>query len=310
MCCVTKQQLPNSTRATTDRGSKASPQRARGHLALNRARGENAYEPRAALAQSAPMQIGSSQPSRSILTSSHAHKISIEARPAGHPGWSPKRPRYLPGHGLRSSGMPYEGYADPVMNDGPRFHSNMPISSAPPVTETADGVMHETDPYRAQWGSKPRLSLTSRSTSPSCPIPKLPRLHPTPGSTSPSCPIPKLPGLRPTLGSTSLSRLIPKLPWLRPTPGSTSPSRMIPKLPRLRLMPGSTSPSRPIPKLPRLHPMLGSVSPSRPIPKLPRLRLMLGSTSPSCPIPKLPQLCPTPGSASPSRSIPPLPRLR
>ena len=24
--------------------------------------------------------------------------------------------------------MPHEGYADPVMNNGPRFHSNMPVS--------------------------------------------------------------------------------------------------------------------------------------------------------------------------------------
>ena len=57
---------------------------------------------------------------------------------------------------LRSSGIPYEGYANPVMNDEPRFHSDMPISeltkrdtraikasdvsSTPPVAETADGV--------------------------------------------------------------------------------------------------------------------------------------------------------------------------
>ena len=58
--------------------------------------------------------------------------------------------------------MPHEGYADPVMNDGPRFHSNMPVSeltnhitraikasdvsSTPPVAETADGVTHKTRP--------------------------------------------------------------------------------------------------------------------------------------------------------------------
>ena len=52
--------------------------------------------------------------------------------------------------------MPHEGYADPVMNDGPIFHSDMPVSelterdtraieasdvtSTPPVTETTDGV--------------------------------------------------------------------------------------------------------------------------------------------------------------------------
>ena len=51
--------------------------------------------------------------------------------------------------------MPHEGYADPIMNDRPRFHSNMPISeltehvtraieasdvsSAPLVMKTVDG---------------------------------------------------------------------------------------------------------------------------------------------------------------------------
>ena len=58
--------------------------------------------------------------------------------------------------------MPHEGYANPVMNDGPGFHSNMPVSeltervtraieasdvsSAPPVVETVDGVTHGTRP--------------------------------------------------------------------------------------------------------------------------------------------------------------------
>ena len=58
--------------------------------------------------------------------------------------------------------MPHEAYADPVTNDGPGFCSNMPVSeltervtraikasdvsSAPPVAETADGVMHGTIP--------------------------------------------------------------------------------------------------------------------------------------------------------------------
>ena len=52
--------------------------------------------------------------------------------------------------------MPHEGYADPIMTDGPGFHSNMPISeltervtraieasdvsSTPSVAETADGA--------------------------------------------------------------------------------------------------------------------------------------------------------------------------
>ena len=58
--------------------------------------------------------------------------------------------------------MPHEGYADPVTNDGPRFHSNVPVSeltervtraieandlsSAPPVAETTVGVTHGTRP--------------------------------------------------------------------------------------------------------------------------------------------------------------------
>ena len=52
--------------------------------------------------------------------------------------------------------MPHKGFADPVMNNGPRFHSNIPISEltehvtraieasdislTPSVAETVDGV--------------------------------------------------------------------------------------------------------------------------------------------------------------------------
>ena len=52
--------------------------------------------------------------------------------------------------------MPHEGYANPITNNGPRFHSDMPVSkltervtqaieasdvsSIPPVAETTDGV--------------------------------------------------------------------------------------------------------------------------------------------------------------------------
>ena len=75
--------------------------------------------------------------------------------------------------------MPLEGYANPVMNDGPRFHSNVPIikltkrvtraikasvvSSSPPITETADGVTHEiwptpTEPNRARGLEPPDLN--------------------------------------------------------------------------------------------------------------------------------------------------------
>ena len=68
--------------------------------------------------------------------------------------------------------MPNEGYGDPVTNDGPRFHLDMPISeltehvtraikasnvsSAPLVVETTDGVTHETRPT-----PQPHLALGS-----------------------------------------------------------------------------------------------------------------------------------------------------
>ena len=58
--------------------------------------------------------------------------------------------------------MPHEGYANPIMNDGPRFHSDVPnseltehvtraieandISSAPLIAETTDGQTHKTRP--------------------------------------------------------------------------------------------------------------------------------------------------------------------
>ena len=67
--------------------------------------------------------------------------------------------------------MPHEGYADPVMNDGLRFHSNVPVSeltervtraieasdvsSAPPVVRNRGwgNAKNSTNPYQAQWGS-------------------------------------------------------------------------------------------------------------------------------------------------------------
>ena len=58
--------------------------------------------------------------------------------------------------------MPHEGYADPVTNDGPKFHSDVPvikltecvtraieasdISSTPLVAGTTHGVTKETKP--------------------------------------------------------------------------------------------------------------------------------------------------------------------
>ena len=71
--------------------------------------------------------------------------------------------------------MPHEGFVDPVMNDGPGFHSNMPISeltervtraieasdvsSSPLVVETVDRVMHGT------W-STPTKTYGARATQP------------------------------------------------------------------------------------------------------------------------------------------------
>ena len=62
--------------------------------------------------------------------------------------------------------MPHEGYADHITNDGPGFHSNIPVSeltervtraieandvsSAPPIAETIDGVTHGTRPTPAK----------------------------------------------------------------------------------------------------------------------------------------------------------------
>ena len=73
--------------------------------------------------------------------------------------------------------MPHEGYADPVMNDGSRFHSNMPVSeltervtraikasdvsSAPPVTRThrwGNAQKLKPNPYQAQQGSGARAT--------------------------------------------------------------------------------------------------------------------------------------------------------
>ena len=71
--------------------------------------------------------------------------------------------------------MPHEGYADPITNNGPRFHSDMLVSEltecdtraieasivslAPPVVETEGGVTHETWPTPTEphgaWGLKP-----------------------------------------------------------------------------------------------------------------------------------------------------------
>ena len=59
-------------------------------------------------------KVGSSQPSSSI-------------QPLAEPIESPLRGNILEG-GLRSNGMPHEGFADPIASDRTRFRSNMPVS--------------------------------------------------------------------------------------------------------------------------------------------------------------------------------------
>ena len=77
--------------------------------------------------------------------------------------------------GLRSSGMPHAGFNDPVTNDRPRFHSNMPVSeltehvtqaikasdvsSTPPVAETTDRV---TIIKTSQPSTRPPLCVGAR----------------------------------------------------------------------------------------------------------------------------------------------------
>ena len=90
--------------------------------------------------------------------------------------------------------MSQEGYADPITNDGPRFHSNMPVSeptervaraieasdvsSAPLVARNRrqGNAQNSTDPYQAQWefgGSRrPSALVAPGSTTSTCLIPR------------------------------------------------------------------------------------------------------------------------------------------
>ena len=109
-------------------------------------------------------------------------RISIEGRPAGQLSWSPERLRHLSEGGLRSSRMPHEAYADPITNDGPRFHSNMHVSklderdtraieasivsSTPLVAETMDGVTHKTRPTPTEPNGARGLGTPSSTAAP------------------------------------------------------------------------------------------------------------------------------------------------
>ena len=78
--------------------------------------------------------------------------------------------------------MPQEGYADPVTNNEPKFHSDIPIreliervtraieandvSSTPPIAETMDGVTHETRPTPTEPNGAQGLGSPSPSVCP------------------------------------------------------------------------------------------------------------------------------------------------
>ena len=81
--------------------------------------------------------------------------------------------------------MPHKGYANLVMNDGPGFHSDVPVSeltervtrvikasdvsSAPPVAETVDGVTHETQLTPTKPNGAQRLRMPNTSAVPGDP---------------------------------------------------------------------------------------------------------------------------------------------
>ena len=119
--------------------------------------------------------------------------------------------------------MPHEGYVDPVMNDGPRVHSNVPVSeltkritraieandvsSAPPVARNRGwgNAQNSTDPYQAQRGSRAQdTQNTSAAPGSATPTRPNPSARPTPGSTSLPHPIPRL-----SLGCTRCTVLRP-----------------------------------------------------------------------------------------------------
>ena len=146
----------------TDRGSKVGPRRARGRLASNRARGENPNEPRAALSQSAPKQTGSSQPSRLILTSRHAHRIYIEGSQRATRVSLRNDPGIYRVAGYGAVKCHMRAMPTPSQTMDPDFTQMCPLASSPSASlepsrqatlaqtlwlrETVDWVTHKTQP--------------------------------------------------------------------------------------------------------------------------------------------------------------------
>ena len=116
--------------------------------------------------------------------------------------------------------MPHEGNADPITNNGPRFHSNIPVreltervtqaikasdvSSSPPVVEAMDEVTHETQSTPTEPNGAKGLGSLGPSARPTLGLVTL--SHTMPRLVTPSRPIPRP---CPMSGSATLSCLIP-----------------------------------------------------------------------------------------------------
>ena len=65
--------------------------------------------------------------------------------------------------------MPHEGYVDPIMNDGPRFHSNMPISELTEARHSSHrGKWSQLNPFGC--GNRGRGDVGNHATDPERPL--------------------------------------------------------------------------------------------------------------------------------------------
>ena len=59
--------------------------------------------------------------------------------------------------------MPHEGYADSVMNDGPGFHSNMPVSKLTErITRAIEASGVSSTPLVVETADRATITKTSR----------------------------------------------------------------------------------------------------------------------------------------------------
>ena len=65
--------------------------------------------------------------------------------------------------------MPHEGYANPVMNDGPEFHSDMPVSELTEARHSSHrGKLHQLNP--SGCGNRERGDTGNHATDPDRPL--------------------------------------------------------------------------------------------------------------------------------------------